>query len=145
MSVQARELQYHLQGVLAAFPVNVRVGKGYAEACPEGINRPMKSSQHRPVIDAVGRHRLGCRDGRHVLSCSFSMVAFRASLMPVLVAIGGVRLEHTHRSAPPAIGCVVQPGWVLAPLWILFRDAVVARRCWLGLCAARRGLAPRGV
>ena len=62
--MQARELQYHLQYHL---PVNVRVGKGYAEACPEGINRPMKSSQHRPVIDAVGRHRLGCRDGRHVL------------------------------------------------------------------------------
>jgi len=38
-SMQARELQYHLQGVLTAFPVVVRVGKGYVEACPKGINK----------------------------------------------------------------------------------------------------------
>ena len=37
--MQARELQYHLQGVLTAFPVAVRVGKGYVEACPNGINK----------------------------------------------------------------------------------------------------------
>ena len=38
-AMQARELQYHLQGVLTAFPVVVRVGKGYVEACPKGINK----------------------------------------------------------------------------------------------------------
>ena len=38
-AMQARELQYHLQGVLTAFPVAVRVGKGYVEACPNGINK----------------------------------------------------------------------------------------------------------
>ena len=38
-AMQARELQYHLQGVLTAFPVAVRVGKGYVEACPKGINK----------------------------------------------------------------------------------------------------------
>jgi len=38
-ALQARELQYHLAGVLAAFPVVVRVGKGYVEACPKGINK----------------------------------------------------------------------------------------------------------
>ncbi len=37
--MQARELQYHLQGVLAAFPVVVRSGKGYVEACPKGIDK----------------------------------------------------------------------------------------------------------
>ena len=37
--MQARELQYHLQGVLAAFAVVVRAGKGYVEACPKGINK----------------------------------------------------------------------------------------------------------
>ena len=35
-AMQARELQYHLHGVLAAFPVVVRVGKGYVEARPQG-------------------------------------------------------------------------------------------------------------
>ena len=39
--MQARELQYHLHSVLAAFPVVVRVGKGYVEACPKGINKEM--------------------------------------------------------------------------------------------------------
>jgi len=38
-TMQARELQYHLQGVLAAFAVVVRAGKGYVEACPKGINK----------------------------------------------------------------------------------------------------------
>ena len=38
-AMQARELQYHLQGVLTAFPINVRVGKGYVECCPKGINK----------------------------------------------------------------------------------------------------------
>ena len=38
-AMQARELQYHLQGVLTAFPVAVRVGKGYVEACPKGVNK----------------------------------------------------------------------------------------------------------
>lgn len=37
--MQARELRYHLQGVLAAFPVDVAVGKGYVEVCPNGINK----------------------------------------------------------------------------------------------------------
>ena len=36
---QARELQYHLQGVLAAFAVVVRAGKGYVEARPKGIDK----------------------------------------------------------------------------------------------------------
>ena len=39
ISRQARELQYQLQGVLAAFPVTVISGKGYVEVTPKGINK----------------------------------------------------------------------------------------------------------
>ncbi len=38
-AMQARELQYQLQSVLDAYPVVVRAGKGYVEACPKGINK----------------------------------------------------------------------------------------------------------
>ncbi|KAL1510997.1 hypothetical protein AB1Y20_005822 [Prymnesium parvum] len=38
-TMQARELRYHLQGVLTAFPVVVLVGKGYVEVCPKGVNK----------------------------------------------------------------------------------------------------------
>jgi len=38
-SMQARELQYHMQGVLQAFPAVVRVGKGYVEVCHKGIDK----------------------------------------------------------------------------------------------------------
>jgi trehalose 6-phosphate synthase/phosphatase len=51
-AMQARELQYHLQGVLTAFPVAVRVGKGYVEACPNGINKG--SMAERAVDIAMG-------------------------------------------------------------------------------------------
>ena len=51
--MQARELQYHLQGVLAAFPVNVRVGKGYVEACPKGINKGVMAERAIDVANAA--------------------------------------------------------------------------------------------
>ena len=51
--MQARELQYHLQGVLAAFPVNVRVGKGYVEACPKGINKGVMAERAIEVANAA--------------------------------------------------------------------------------------------
>ena len=38
-AMQARELQYHMQGVLQAFPAVVRVGKGYVEVCHKGIDK----------------------------------------------------------------------------------------------------------
>ena len=51
-ALQARELQYHLQGVLTAFPVEVRVGKGYVEACPKGVNKGVKADR---FVDMVMR------------------------------------------------------------------------------------------
>jgi len=60
-AMQARELQYHLQGVLTAFPVVVRVGKGYVEVCPKGINkgvmaeRAVDIAQGLTGTDARGR------------------------------------------------------------------------------------------
>jgi len=51
-AMQARELQYHLQGVLTAFPVNVRVGKGYVEACPKGINKGVMAERAIDIASA---------------------------------------------------------------------------------------------
>ena len=51
--MQARELQYHLQGVLTAFPVNVRAGKGYVEVCPKGIN---KGAMTQRFVDLASRY-----------------------------------------------------------------------------------------
>eukprot|EP00316_Scyphosphaera_apsteinii_P000273 CAMPEP_0119325226 /NCGR_PEP_ID=MMETSP1333-20130426/65276_1 /TAXON_ID=418940 /ORGANISM="Scyphosphaera apsteinii, Strain RCC1455" /LENGTH=1012 /DNA_ID=CAMNT_0007333143 /DNA_START=95 /DNA_END=3133 /DNA_ORIENTATION=- len=51
-AMQARELQYHLQGVLAAFPVVVRVGKAYVEACPQGINKGVMADRFLEIIQA---------------------------------------------------------------------------------------------
>lgn len=51
-ALQARELQYHLQGVLTAFPVTVRVGKGYVEACPKGIDKGVMADR---FVDMVMR------------------------------------------------------------------------------------------
>lgn len=47
-SMQARELQYHLQGVLQAFPVVVRAGKVYVEVCPKGIDKVRRSPSSSP-------------------------------------------------------------------------------------------------
>ena len=57
-AMQARELQYHLQGVLTAFPVNVRAGKGYVEVCPKGNNKGESShhSQHLPRSPTITHH-----------------------------------------------------------------------------------------
>jgi len=61
--MQARELQYHLQGVLTAFPVVVRVGKGYVEACPKGVNkgamaeRMIEESMGQDAFDAHGQRQ----------------------------------------------------------------------------------------
>jgi len=38
-TMQARELQFTLQGVLSAFPVIVRTGKGYVEACQKDVDK----------------------------------------------------------------------------------------------------------
>ena len=38
-ALQARELQYQLQGVLDPFPIVVRCGKGYVEVCPKDIDK----------------------------------------------------------------------------------------------------------
>jgi len=53
-AMQARELQYHLQGVLTAFPVHIRVGKGYVEACPKGINKGVMAER---AIDIAAQHQ----------------------------------------------------------------------------------------
>ena len=53
-AMQARELQYHLHGVLAAFPVVVRVGKGYVEACPKGINKGVMAERMIEIASRSG-------------------------------------------------------------------------------------------
>ena len=49
-ALQARELQYQLQGLLGAYPVVVRIGKGYIEACPKGIDKGVMAER---FVDAV--------------------------------------------------------------------------------------------
>jgi len=53
-AMQARELQYHLQGVLTAFPVTVRVGKGYVEACPNGVNKGIMAERAIDIAQSAG-------------------------------------------------------------------------------------------
>ena len=55
-TMQARELQYHLQGVLAAFAVVVRAGKGYVEACPKGINKGVMAERIIELEQADDAH-----------------------------------------------------------------------------------------
>ena len=54
-AMQARELQYHLQGVLTAFPVVVRAGKGYVEVCPKGINKGVMAERLVEIAQASGQ------------------------------------------------------------------------------------------
>jgi len=56
-AMQARELQYHLQGVLAAFPVVVRIGKGYVEACPKGIDKGIMAERFLDVVQSADPRR----------------------------------------------------------------------------------------
>jgi len=58
-AMQARELQYHLQGVLTAFPVVVRSGKGYVEACPKGVNKGTMAERFLDIAQAGDGKRKG--------------------------------------------------------------------------------------
>jgi len=69
-AMQARELQYHLQGVLTAFPVNVRVGKGYVEACPKGINKGAMAERAIDIASAAdGRDAHGGASSLDFVMC----------------------------------------------------------------------------
>lgn len=54
-AMQANELRYHLTGVLAAFAVVVRAGKGYVEACPKGINKGVMAERFVEIAQASGQ------------------------------------------------------------------------------------------
>ncbi|EOD25091.1 hypothetical protein EMIHUDRAFT_450438 [Emiliania huxleyi CCMP1516] len=57
-ALQARELQYQLQAALEGAPVVVRVGKGYVEACPKGIDKGVMAERFVGLVaDAARRGR----------------------------------------------------------------------------------------
>uniref|UniRef100_A0A7S0Q8K7 Alpha,alpha-trehalose-phosphate synthase (UDP-forming) n=1 Tax=Coccolithus braarudii TaxID=221442 RepID=A0A7S0Q8K7_9EUKA len=52
--MQGKELQTTLQHVLADFPVAVRTGKGYVEACLKGVNKGSMAERFVDVLEADG-------------------------------------------------------------------------------------------
>lgn len=51
--LQARELQDHLQGVLDGYPVVVRTGKGYVEACLKHVNKGVMAAHFIDLCNAA--------------------------------------------------------------------------------------------
>ena len=52
--MQGKELQTTLQQVLVDFPVNVRTGKGYVEACLKEVNKGAMAERFVSMLEADG-------------------------------------------------------------------------------------------
>jgi len=98
-AMQARELQYHLQGVLTAFPVHIRVGKGYVEACPKGINKGVMAER---LLDIAAQEAKGVQDAHGGFATPLEFVLCIGDdssdelMFQALHAKLGHRPENTH-------------------------------------------------
>lgn len=61
--MQAKEVQMALQQVLAAFPVVIRTGKGYVEACLKDVNKGTMAAHFVDIIQGTVGTRPSGRDG----------------------------------------------------------------------------------
>jgi trehalose 6-phosphate synthase/phosphatase len=68
-AMQGKELQTTLQHVLAGFPVEIRTGKGYVEACHQDVNKGAMAEHMINLLQGDGQEvRQHTRTSTHVVS-----------------------------------------------------------------------------
>jgi trehalose 6-phosphate synthase/phosphatase len=141
-AMQARELQYHLQGVLTAFPVNVRVGKGYVEVCPKGINKGVMAERALEIAVNGEAHDASATPTPLDFIMCLGDDSSDELMFQVPLSNARMQLPRRARSPVPSV-CVRHPRLRPSPAIVLLTwppPHVAGRRCTLNMASTRRTL-----